>query len=313
MYSEFLGYLLSVSFRLIKKKVEKVLSPYKLTAPQWGVLSRLYEKDGLTLVEIASKLYSDPPTIKLILDKLEKKGFIKRVEHENDKRSMRIFLTDDAKILEPHLKSLVLKTINECIKDFSKDEVENLKNYLKKLITNLSGECKMETIKNYQLQLFPPPCIPGAVYWSGKVDIDVDLSDFLPYLNGYLKKRIYNPQAKTIVFNFDGHKISIRPREIKISNIMDKDDGEKISKKVVNFINELIAKRSEIEPDFEKREPPKVVDIYKVLPRTNCGKCNLPSCFVFATKLSQGEVDIYECPELNENQKKILENLFWGE
>ncbi len=72
-YNNFLGYLLSVSFRLLKKRIETVLAPYNLTAPQWGVLSRLFEKDGLTLVEISQKLYSDPSTIKLIIDKLEKK------------------------------------------------------------------------------------------------------------------------------------------------------------------------------------------------------------------------------------------------
>ena len=66
-YSEFLGYLLSVSFRMLKKKIESVLAPYNLTAPQWGVLSRLYENDGLTLVEIAERLYSDASTIKLII------------------------------------------------------------------------------------------------------------------------------------------------------------------------------------------------------------------------------------------------------
>ena len=78
-YSEFLGYLLSVSFRTLKKKIEEALYPYNLTAPQWGVLSRLYENDGLTLGEISKKLSSDPSTIKLIVDKLEKKKLIKRV------------------------------------------------------------------------------------------------------------------------------------------------------------------------------------------------------------------------------------------
>ncbi len=311
-YSEFLGYLLSVSFRMLKKKIESVLAPYNLTAPQWGVLSRLYENDGLTLVEIAERLYSDASTIKLIIDKLEKKGLVKRVLNENDKRSLRIFLTEDAKLLEQPLKTLVLKVLNECLKNFSSEEEENFKKLLKKLIKNLSGEGKMTLIKDYKLELFPPPCLPGSVYWSARLEVNSNIEKLLPYLNGYLEKRIYNPQAKTIVFNFENHKVSVRPNEIKISNIPDKESGEEIAKKVVQFLNEIWQKKDEITPDFEKKEPPKVVDIYKLLPKTNCKKCNQPNCFVFATKLAQGEVEIYECPELTEENKEKIEKLFWG-
>ncbi len=170
----------------------------------------------------------------------------------------------------------------------------------------------MGFIENYKLELFPPPCIPGSVYWSGRITFDGDLTNLLPYLNGYLKKRIYNPQAKTIVFNFKNHKIAVRSNEIKISNIIDKKDGEKIAKDITNFINEIYEKKDQIIPDFNKKEPPKVVDIYKFLPKTNCGKCQEPSCFVFATKLAQGEVEIEHCPELNEKNKKAIEKLFWG-
>ncbi len=311
-YSDFLGYLLSVSFRMLKKKIEVALSPYGLTAPQWGVLSRLYEKDGFTLVEISEKLYSDASTIKLIIDKLEKKGLVKRVINENDKRSSKIFLTDDAKILEKPLKELIIKVLNDCLKNFSKEEEKIFKNMLKKLIKNLTGGEEMSLIKDYKLELFPPPCLPGSVYWSARLKIDSNLEKLLPYLNGYLEKRIYNPQAKTIVFNFENHKVSVRPNEIKIGNIPDRESGEKIAKKVVQFLNEVWENREKITPDYEKKEPPKVVDIYKLLPKTNCKKCNYPTCFVFATKLSQGEAEIYECPELDENQRKDLEKLFWG-
>ncbi len=311
-YSEFLGYLLSVAFRTLKKKIESKLSPYDLTTPQWGVLSRLYEEDGLTLIELTKRLYSDPATIKLMIDKLEKKGLVKRIENEKDKRSLKIFLTENGKLLEEPLRELVKGVIKESLINFTKDEKVEIKRLLKKLISNLTGENKMGVIKDYKLELFPPPCIPVSVYWSGRITFNEDISEILPYLNGFLKKRIYNPQAKTIVFNFKNHKIAVRSNEIKISNIIDKEDGEKIAKEIINFINEIFEKKDKITPDYEKKEPPKVVDIYKLLPKTNCKKCQEQSCFVFATKLAQGEVEIDHCPELDENNKKEIEKLFWG-
>jgi ArsR family metal-binding transcriptional regulator len=170
----------------------------------------------------------------------------------------------------------------------------------------------MTLINNYKLQLFPPPCLPGSVYWSGKLEIDNNLTELLPFLNGYLNKRIYIPQAKTIVFNFENHKVSIRPDEIKIGNIIDKEEGEKVAANLVKFINNIWERRSEITPDYSKKEPPKVIDIYKLLPKTNCKKCNQPSCFVFATKLSQGDAEIYQCPEIDKEKINEIEKLFWG-
>ncbi len=310
-YSDFFGYLLSVSFRMLKKRIEYALSPYELTAPQWGVLSRLYENNGLTLVEIADRLHSDASTIKLIIDKLEKKGLVERKANKKDKRSFKIFLTEDAIILEEPLKKIVTSVLEECLRNFSNEEKQIFKNYLKKLIKNLIGEGEMDLIKNYKVELFPPPCLPGSVSWSERIEVDANLEKLLPYLNGYLERRIYTPQAKTIVFNFENHKVSVRPEEIKINNIPDKESGEEIAKKVIKFLNEIWQKKDEITPDYKKKEPPKVVDIYKLLPKTNCKKCNQPNCFVFATKLSQGKVELQECPEVDKDSKEKIEKLFW--
>ena len=48
------------------------------------------------------------------------------------------------------------------------------------------------------------------------------------------------------------------------------------------------------------------VEIFKLLPKTNCKKCGFPTCLAFAMKLSQGGVDISACPDISEESKKIL-------
>ena len=54
------------------------------------------------------------------------------------------------------------------------------------------------------------------------------------------------------------------------------------------------------------------MDIYKLLPKTNCKKCGYPSCMAFATKLLEKEATVDQCPILNtpkfeKNKKKIIE------
>lgn len=51
------------------------------------------------------------------------------------------------------------------------------------------------------------------------------------------------------------------------------------------------------------------MDIYKLLPKTNCAKCGEASCMAFATKLSEKETDLELCTQLAANEMEALENL----
>jgi len=48
------------------------------------------------------------------------------------------------------------------------------------------------------------------------------------------------------------------------------------------------------------------LDIYKLLPKTNCGKCGSPTCLAFAMRLAQKKASLEECPDVSEEAKAIL-------
>ncbi|UCD34644.1 MAG: acetyl-CoA decarbonylase/synthase complex subunit gamma [Nitrospiraceae bacterium] len=48
------------------------------------------------------------------------------------------------------------------------------------------------------------------------------------------------------------------------------------------------------------------VQIFKLLPKTNCKKCGFPTCLAFAMKLAQGGIDLSACPDVSEEAKKTL-------
>jgi acetyl-CoA decarbonylase/synthase complex subunit gamma len=48
------------------------------------------------------------------------------------------------------------------------------------------------------------------------------------------------------------------------------------------------------------------VQIFKLLPKTNCKKCGFPTCLAFAMKLAQGGVDISACPDVSDEAKATL-------
>lgn len=48
------------------------------------------------------------------------------------------------------------------------------------------------------------------------------------------------------------------------------------------------------------------VEIFKLLPKTNCKKCGFPTCLAFAMKLAQRQADISACPDVSEEAKATL-------
>jgi acetyl-CoA decarbonylase/synthase complex subunit gamma len=48
------------------------------------------------------------------------------------------------------------------------------------------------------------------------------------------------------------------------------------------------------------------IQIFKLLPKTNCKKCGFPTCLAFAMKLAQGGADISACPDVSDEAKASL-------
>lgn len=48
------------------------------------------------------------------------------------------------------------------------------------------------------------------------------------------------------------------------------------------------------------------LDIFKLLPKTNCGDCGVPTCMAFAMKLAQKKAELSECPHASDEAKETL-------
>ncbi len=49
------------------------------------------------------------------------------------------------------------------------------------------------------------------------------------------------------------------------------------------------------------------IEIFKKLPKTNCGECGVPTCLAFAMKLAAGQAELSSCPYVSEEAKAALE------
>lgn len=155
-------------------------------------------------------------------------------------------------------------------------------------------------IRDYDLEVYTPPCEPGAERFAAKAHLKVDISEVLPYLNATLRGAIYNPAVPALTWKKGGHNMAFHPFEIATSNVEDRQAAEKEVQGLVELVNRTWARRAEIEPSYEVRQRPTPMAVYELLPRTNCGECGEPTCFTFALKLVAAQRSLDECPVLRE-------------
>jgi acetyl-CoA decarbonylase/synthase complex subunit gamma len=48
------------------------------------------------------------------------------------------------------------------------------------------------------------------------------------------------------------------------------------------------------------------IEIFKMLPKTNCKECGFPTCLAFAMALASGKAELTACPYVSEEAKEQL-------
>jgi ArsR family metal-binding transcriptional regulator len=153
-------------------------------------------------------------------------------------------------------------------------------------------------IDSYDLELFTPPCEPGAERFSARARLGTDVSPVLPYLNAVLPGAIYQPNVPVLTWKQAQHSIAVYPRELLVSNTPNRVTAQEELEKLISFLNETWQRRREITPSDKIRRRPTPMELFKLLPQTNCKACGEPTCFSFALKLSAGQQTLEACPPL---------------
>lgn len=153
-------------------------------------------------------------------------------------------------------------------------------------------------IEEYDLELFTPPCHPGAETWSAIARLNADISEVLPYLNATLHNTVYNHPARALIWKNRGRNAAFHPYYIAASSLTDRAEAQQVIADLIKTVNHTWENRAGIEPDFEMRQRPVPMALFKLLPGTNCKACGQPTCFTFALQLAAGQQTLENCPPL---------------
>ena len=96
--------------------------------------------DGLNQNDLAFLTSRDKSSLARLLSKMEKKKYILRKQHLEDKRVNQVFLTDEGRSVYKQAKVVLKELICSMEKDISQTEKKQLVNILKKVQYNLMQE-----------------------------------------------------------------------------------------------------------------------------------------------------------------------------
>ncbi len=155
-------------------------------------------------------------------------------------------------------------------------------------------------IEDYEIKLVEPECVPGAGRYGVELSLPNDISAVFPYLNTVMANARYDHENRTLVLREPNQAYAFRPKEIRIARANDFSQARQLAADLVEKVNRVWQERDKITPRLTERKIPAVMDIYKLLPRTNCRKCGYATCMAYAADLSQGMTQLGECPPLAE-------------
>ena len=122
------------------------------------------------------------------------------------------------------------------------------------------------------------------------------------------------PSGVDINHQKDGKLFTLHAHHITLAKIEDEKEAEEILKWLKDLINETYERRNQIEPNYSKGEDLRALDIFKLLPGTNCKKCGELTCLAFAVRLVGQEIEVAKCTplfseEYQEKRKVLVELL----
>lgn len=135
-----LHYLLMADHSLLRKRFFAEIQPLGLTPGQPKVLEYLQAHDGAMQKDIARGCRIEPATLSPLLTGMERRGLLRRDTDGENRRSVRIFLTEEGKVLCGAIREAFAAVEAKALAALSPEEAEALRVGLAKILAELEGE-----------------------------------------------------------------------------------------------------------------------------------------------------------------------------
>jgi DNA-binding MarR family transcriptional regulator len=148
-----LGTLLSIlmSFEVLARYLEVELRPYEASLIRFNIMSTLFKNGGeMTPSEISESVFREKNSITAVINTMERQGVVRREPSANDRRSVKVVITDKGWKEANRLSPIAQELSREALSCMDKERVEELvetmrtlREYLLPRIAKVSGNGKL--------------------------------------------------------------------------------------------------------------------------------------------------------------------------
>ncbi len=162
------------------------------------------------------------------------------------------------------------------------------------------------------------PCLADSARIRIVADTNIKLEEVLPVLYLYIPNSTYSSKAGSLSYMLGPHLVTLFVSgKIAITYLKDEEEARQLLEIIKNLINRAFAyieEKGKIgEEQIKAKKKLSPIEVYSLLPRTNCKECGEESCYTYAVKLVSQERALEDCKPLLKDsvkKKKLEDALF---
>jgi DNA-binding MarR family transcriptional regulator len=143
---ESVGYLVNRLAQTIARELDRRMIDLGLTDAQWKPMFLLYQGECSTAADLSRIACHDTGAVTRLVDRLEDKGLIRRHRSAEDRRVVKLELTDAGQSVAAKVPEIIVDVANHVLAGFSDDEFVQIKNLLGRALINARALNESEAI-----------------------------------------------------------------------------------------------------------------------------------------------------------------------
>jgi DNA-binding MarR family transcriptional regulator len=134
-----LGYQVNHLARLLSQALASRIGPHGVVPGQFAQLLALFEQDGLSQRELCDRVRIEQATMAYTLQRMQRDGLVRCVPDSDDRRRVRVYLTDQARAVEHDLTAAARAVNAAATAGITDAELTSYLRVTARLIDNLSA------------------------------------------------------------------------------------------------------------------------------------------------------------------------------
>jgi DNA-binding MarR family transcriptional regulator len=123
--------------QVMNQVLAREIASLDIKPPHLDILVNLYRFEGLTQQDLARKLLVGRSNMSMLLPQMEKRGLITRRGDESDRRVLRLYLTDEGRVLSEKAMNIQTSVIDRMMETSTLEECLSVAGVMERLTAAL--------------------------------------------------------------------------------------------------------------------------------------------------------------------------------